>query len=288
MNYSEPVFRPPSEADSFILQITYGCSHNKCTFCGMYRNKKFFIRPMDDIIKDITAAGKLFPGTRRVFLADGDALVLKTEILLKVLEELNKVFPQLQRVGIYGNPHGILRKDKEEIRQLKELKLGIVYLGLESGSEEILRDVNKGFTAEDMIECVRYSQEYDIKMSVIILLGLGGVKYSRLHAIKTAEALNRMEPRYLSALTLMPVGGTPLYEAVKKGDFILPKAEDLLKELRLLIENLNLKGTIFRSNHASNYLPLAGRFPKDKERLLAEIDYTIEHGNLIPEFFRGL
>lgn len=290
MRYIEPVFRPPSEGDSYILQITYGCSHNKCSFCKMYRKKHFSIRPMEEILEDIRDASKLMPWTRRVFLADGDALILKTDLLVNILEHLNKAFPSLQRVGIYANPHGILHKSKEKLEELKKLKLSIAYLGLESGSEKILKIVNKGFTAEEMIDCVRLAQDCGIKMSVIILLGLGGDKLSKEHAIKTAEVLNRMKPKYLSALTLMPVSGTPLYEDYRNGNFTLIEPEDMLKELRLIIENLDLEGTIFRSDHASNYLPLKGRFPKDKERLLSDIDYTLEHidDDLVPEFLRGL
>ncbi len=292
MRYIEPVFRPPSEGDSYILQITYGCSHNRCSFCGMYRKKQFSIRPLEEILEDIRDASKVIPGTRRVFLADGDAFILKTDFLISVLEHLNKGFPHLQRAGIYANPHGILSKSNEELGELKKLKLSISYLGLESGSEDILKSVNKGFTAEEMINCVIKAQECDMKMSVIILLGLGGDIYSKEHALKTADALNRMNPKYLSALTLMPVPGTPLYEDYRKGNFKLIEAEDMLKELRLIIEHLELKGTIFRSDHASNYLPLKGRFPKDRENLLSNIDYTLEHINeefsIIPEFLRGL
>jgi radical SAM superfamily enzyme YgiQ (UPF0313 family) len=258
----------------------------------MYRKKHFSIRPVEETLEDIKEASKVIPWTRRVFLADGDAFILKTDFLINILEHLNKAFPSLQRAGIYANPHGILHKSKEELEELKKLKLSISYLGLESGSENILKSVNKGFTAEEMIDCVRLAQDCGIKMSVIILLGLGGDRLSEEHALKTAEVLNRMNPKYLSALTLMPVPGTPLYEAYKKGHFILKEAEDMLKELRLIIENLKLEGTIFRSDHASNYLPLKGRFPKDKERLLSDIDYTLKHidddFSTLPDFLRGL
>lgn len=218
MRYIEPLFRPPSEAESYILQITYGCSHNKCRFCGMYRNKKFTIRAGEEIFEDIEKAGRIFPFTRRVFLADGDALVLNTDKLVKILEELNKTFPLLQRVGIYANTRGILDKSEEELGALRKLKLKIAYLGLESGSEKILKLVNKGFTAEEMTECVIKAQKCGIKMSVIILLGLGGYEYSKEHAKKTSKILNRMQPLYLSALTLMPVPGTPLFEDKKMGN----------------------------------------------------------------------
>ena len=292
MRYVEPVFRPPSEGDSYILQITYGCSYNKCTFCSMYKSKKFQIRPVEEVKEDIDRAKRVFPDERRVFLADGDGFILKTEKLVEILEYLNKAFPYLHRVGIYSNPHGILEKSEEELKTLKKLKLRIAYLGLESGSDLILKKVNKGYSSAEMIESVVKAQSCGIKMSVIVLLGLGGNDLMREHALKTAEILNKMEPRYLSALTLMPVKGTILYEEEKKGFFTLPGPSDILKEMKVIIENLNLKGTVFRSNHASNFLPLEGRFPKDKEFLINQINSILEDENmedfLVPDFFRGL
>jgi len=292
MRYIEPVFRPPSEADSYILQITYGCSHNKCSFCGMYKSKTFKIRPMEEIKEDIKMASDLMPDIRRVFLGDGDAFILKSEALYEILDYLNRAFPLLQRVGIYASTMGILKKSEDELRALKEKKLSIAYLGLESGSQEILNSVNKGVTADEMVDCVVKAQNCGIKMSVIILLGLGGIKNSHKHAIETAKALNRMNPRYMSALTLMLVPGTCLVEDEDKGKFELPSAEGMLKELRFILENLDLKGTIFRSDHASNYLSLKGRFPKDKEILLSTVDYVLNNMNnrfvIRPEFLRGL
>lgn len=290
MRYREPVFRPPSEADSYILQVAYGCTHNKCAFCAMYRGKSFRLRPFAEIKEDIKTASFFYPDTRRVFLADGDALVLKTEKLSAILDLLDKNFPHLQRVGIYASTKGILQKKDSELQSLKEKKLSITYLGLESGSEEILKKMNKGTTASQMTEAVQKAQNNGIKMSVMIILGLGGKELSEKHALETAKILNEMNPLYLSALTLMLAPNTPLYDDYRLGKFRQMSEKEFLAELKLIIENLELKGTIFRSNHASNYLPLKGRFPKDKQALLDTLQLFIDNFDpslLKPEFLRG-
>lgn len=289
MRYEGMIIRPPSEADSYLLQITLGCSHNKCTFCGTYPDKKFRVRPLDQILEDIALAHRHIPHTRRVFLCDGDAMLLPTNHLLKILEALNMAFPDLQRVGIYTNARDILKKTDAELSELNSHKLTIGYLGLESGNDEILKQIKKGATAADMIEAVRKAQKNGIKISVIGLIGLGGRELSREHAIDTARAVNRMNPRYFSLLTLMLVPGTPLADDYEKGRFHLPEAEDMVREIRLVVENMDSPQTIFRANHASNYAPLAGTFNKDKKRLLQEIDdYLSGKHNFRPEFLRGL
>jgi radical SAM superfamily enzyme YgiQ (UPF0313 family) len=283
------IIRPPSEATSYLLQVTYGCSHNRCTFCGTYLDKKYSRRPLDEILEDIEAAGALHPQTRRVFLCDGNALLLPMDRLVTVLDALAEAFPDLARVGIYANARDILRKGPENLAALRERKLGIIYLGLESGSDEILLDVDKGETAQGMIDGVRLAEEQGIKTSVIILLGLGGRTKSRLHAEASGKVASRMNPRFLSCLTLMLVPGTPLYERHRRGEFELPDPTEMLRELEIIVENLELEGTIFRANHASNYLPLKGRFPQDKERILSEIRQALKGGTrLRPEFLRGL
>jgi radical SAM superfamily enzyme YgiQ (UPF0313 family) len=288
MRYEGMIIRPPSEADSYLLQITFGCSHNKCTFCGTYNNK-FRVRPLEAVLTDIEMAREAIPDTRRVFLCDGDAMLLPNSHLLKIIKALNKALPDLQRIGIYANARDILKKSDEELKELSENKLTIGYLGLESGNDEILKRVNKGATARDMVEAVRKAQANGIKMSVIGLIGLGGPELSDEHAIATAKAVNAMNPRYFSLLTLMIVPGTPLAKDYESGKFKLLEAEQMVKEVRLVVENLDSEHTIFRANHASNYAPLAGTFNKDKKRMLAEIDsYLTGERDFRPEFFRGL
>lgn len=283
------IIRPPSEADSYLLQITFGCSHNQCTFCGTYPGTKFRVRKLDEVLEDIALARRYLPHTRRVFLCDGDAMLLPNSHLLKILSALQMAFPDLQRVGIYANARDIIKKSDEELSQLAQNKLTIGYLGLESGNDEILRRVNKGATAADMIEAVRKAQRNGIKMSVIGLIGLGGKDMSKEHAIDTAKAVNQMNPRYFSLLTLMIVPGTPLSKDYDKGKFVLPEADAMVREIRTVVEHMDSDKTIFRANHASNYAPLAGTFNKDKKRLLAEIDeYLSGKHDFRPEFLRGL
>lgn len=289
ITYVGSVIRPPSEADSLILQATIGCSHNRCAFCGTYLDKKFAIKPFDKLAREIEWAAKHLPYTRRVFLADGDAMVLSTKKLEQILDKLNASFPELQRVGIYANASGILSKSLDELILLREKKLGIFYLGLESGSETVLKKIDKGSTAAEMVDAVCKGQEAGMKASVIVLLGLGGDELSEEHAIESARAVNRMNPRFLSFLSLMLIPGTPLHDEWEKGRFKLLSAHEMLAEMRLIVQNLELEGTVFRTNHASNYLPLAGRFPQDKERILAAIDAGLSGKvKLRPEFFRAL
>jgi radical SAM superfamily enzyme YgiQ (UPF0313 family) len=289
VRYEGMVIRPPSEADSLILQITLGCSHNKCTFCGTYMDKKFRKRPIEEVFEDIDSVGRYADQVTRVFLADGDAMVLSQDHIIRVLDKLNESFANLQRVGIYINARDALKRTPEELKELRERKLGIGYIGLESGSDEVLRRVKKGATAREQIDAVRRMEDAGIKMSVIALLGLGGRELSEEHAKKTAWALNEMQPRFASFLTLMLVQGTELAEQFRRGEFELLEPLEFLKELRMIVEGLELKKTIFRTNHASNFLALGGTLPKDKERILAELDRGIEgEAPLRPEFFRGL
>lgn len=288
MEYIGHVIRPPSEADSLILQITIGCSHNKCTFCGVYRDVNFRIKSDQEILRDIDFAKKHFSNVRRVFLSDGDALVLKTEKLLKILKCLHDSFKNIQRIGIYASAKNILQKDAKELKTLFENKLTILYIGLESGSNRILKQVNKNNTAEEFIDACLRAQEAGMKISLIVLLGLGGIKFSKEHAIESAKIINKIEPRYLSALTLMLLPNTEIYEDYCKGKFILPDPTQTLKELKLLIENLDVEQCIFRSNHASNYVPLAGTLSKDKKRLLSTLEYAIKNQIIKPDFLRAL
>ncbi|MCL4201363.1 MAG: radical SAM protein [Pirellulaceae bacterium] len=291
MRYSGTVIRPPSEADSYILQITYGCSHNRCTFCGTYPDKPFQVRPFDEVREDIALARRVLPATRRVFLADGNAMVLSPSRLIPILDALAAAFPDLQRVSVYANARDLLQKSRDDLRQLRERGLRLVYLGLESGHDEVLRRINKGSTAAEMIEAVRHAQAEELRVSVIGLLGIGGTELSAEHAEATGRAVSAMDPRYLSMLTLMLVPGTPLHQQWREGAFQPLEPEALLSELRQVISHLDgLAGCIFRTNHASNYLPLAGTLPKDKPRLLATLDAAIRGGRsgLRPEAWRAL
>ncbi len=275
MNYREPLFRPPAEADSLIFQVAYGCPHNCCRFCGMYKIVRYKERPEDEVIADFEKASVKYQETQRIFLADGDVMFLSFERLQKYLQKLNQLFPKLTRVNVYANGSSILDKTKEQLSELRKLKLHTLYLGLETGDEELLKLVNKGETAEKMIEAVRISQEYGLRCSVMVLLGLGGKKGSEIHAIETAKVLNKMQPKLLSALRYVEVPGTKMfngYETVSEYEAVC--------ELRKIIENLELNKTVFRANHASNPVPMEGRFPNDKEKLLAELDYLISRGGL--------
>ena len=290
MRYYGMVIRPPSEAKSYILQVSYGCSHNRCTFCGTYLDKPFRPRDLDEILEDIALAQKQMPTTRRVFLADGDALVLSTRRLTKILDEIQAKFPQLERVGCYANAQDILRKTPEELQMLREKGLGIIYIGLESGSDEILATIEKGATSAEMIEAGKKVKKAGILFSVIAILGLGQQKNSTHHAKETGRVVSAIDPDFFSMLTLMLVPGTKLHAQWETGEFHLLSAEEMLAELRQVIEHLHLSNCIFRTNHASNYLPLKGTLPQDKKHLLTMLDAALAHGReaLKPESWRGL
>jgi radical SAM superfamily enzyme YgiQ (UPF0313 family) len=255
----------------------------------MYRHKTFSARPLPEVLADVEEAGRRFPDTRRAFLLDGDAMTLSTARLVPVLEALARAFPDLQRVGTYVNAVSVLRKPDEELRRLRDLKLGIGYLGLETGDPETAERIVKGATVPEQVEAVRRAQAAGIKMSVMVLLGMGGRERSKEHAERTAEAVSAMDPRFVSCLCVTPVEGTPLFEQVRRGEFEPITPEETLDELRVLVDRMRLSGAVFRSNHASNYLPLGGRLPADRDRLLAAID-AARRGEvpLTPEAFRGL
>jgi radical SAM superfamily enzyme YgiQ (UPF0313 family) len=289
MRYVGNIFRPPSEADSLLLQATIGCSHNRCTFCAMYRDKQFQVRRLEDVLEDIAAAREYHgPDVRRVFLCDGNALILPTPHLLRILTTLEETFPELQRVGVYANARDLVSKSVAELQELVRHRLSLFYLGLESGSDEILKQIEKGATADEMVAGVRHGMAAGMKSSVIFLLGLGGRKHWRENATESAKAVSQMNPNYLSALTVTVVPGTPLARQLKSGEFELPEPAEFAAELRLFLERVDVKATVFRSNHASNYVPLAGRLPKDKERMVAELTDAIKNHRFKPEYLRGL
>lgn len=291
MRYHGTVIRPPSEAHSYILQVTYGCSHNRCSFCGTYLDKPFKAREMNQVMEDIEIAGSVYPETKRVFLADGDALVLSTNRLTKILDALKGAFPHLERVGTYANAQNLLGKSIDELKILREKGLRILYLGLESGDDEVLTYIEKGSTAAEMISAVNKAKQADLLVSVIGILGIAGLEGSTQHARLTGKAVSQMDPDYFSMLTLMLVPGTQLYQQWEAGDFYLMDAEQMLIELHQVIENLDsLTSCVFRTNHASNYLALRGTLPEDKQRLLTALKAAIARGSdiLRLETWRGL
>lgn len=292
MRYEGSVYRPPSEGRSYILQCTIGCSHNRCTFCGMYNEKKYRVRNLDEIMQDIVMARSYYGDLNKVFLADGDALAMGTEDLLQILGALYGSFPSLKHVGIYASPDTILQKELSELRALKEAGLTIAYLGVETGDPKLLEDIRKGVTYDEMVAAGRKIREAGILLSVTILLGLAGRQPgARDHALNTAHILNDIQPDYVGALTLMMVPKTVLYRKMQKGEFELPDPFEILDELRLIIENTELEDTVFRSNHASNYLPIKGHLPEDKEKILNLINSMIETNDrsyLRPDYLRAL
>lgn len=288
--YEGSVFRPPSEAKSQILQATIGCSHNKCTFCITYRDKKFRIKSLKEIKKDIETVLPYYRDTKRIFLADGNALIIPTRDLLKILHLIKQDFPKLERIGIYACPQDILKKSLSELKELKSSGLDIVYLGLESGSDDILKNVRKGVSSKRMIEAANRVKEAGIVLSVIFILGLGGKEKSKEHATETAKILSKMDPDYIGALTLMAIKGTEIYDDVKTGRLELLEPRDVFQELEILIEGLNLSDCVFRANHASNYLPVGGTLPEDKQEMLKKIRRILQMDEVSfkPEWLRAL
>lgn len=290
MRYEGIVIRPPSEAGSLIIQVTLGCSHNRCTFCPTYKGKRFRIRSLEEIREDLDGARR-YRGVKRVFLADGDALIIPQRMLVPIVAEINAAFPGVERIGVYGNAKSILRKSPDELRQLKELGLGIVYLGLESGDPQVLDEIGKGAGVADMIEAARRIKGSGILLSVTVLVGIAGRQRSVLHAERTGKVLTEMNPDYIGALTVMVVPGTPLAERQERGEFILPDTRELLAELGVILAHTDVTDCLFTSNHASNYLPLRIRLPREKEQALSIIQDVLSQNRtdlLRPEHLRGL
>ncbi|MDD3654069.1 MAG: radical SAM protein [Desulfotomaculaceae bacterium] len=284
-----PVYRPPSEASSLILQITLGCSHNACSFCVAYKGKKFRVKTWQEIEADIDAAKEYYQFATRVFLADGNAMVADTSLLLKVLEKLHRDFPYLERVGIYARAGDLLDKTPEDLRKLSEAGISLVYYGLESGSDRILKTIHKGVTIAQVIEGGRKAMAAGLPLSVTFIIGLGGPDLSEEHAKETAAAASAINPAYLSALTMFIPDGSFMDRKIKRGEFKLLTPEQTLKELKILLENVSLEGCVFRSNHASNYLPLKGVLNQDRDKMLAQIERALVNPHLLrPEFLRGL
>jgi radical SAM superfamily enzyme YgiQ (UPF0313 family) len=292
MEYDMPLYRPPSEGRSLIFQVTLGCSWNKCLFCGMYKGKRFKVRPWEDLERDILEMSRHMPETRKVFLADGDPLCLETDYLIKVLSLIEKSFPRLERVSIYAGPTNLMEKSVEELKALKEHKLDILYLGIETGNDELLKKIHKGATAAEIIESSRKAIDAGLRMSTFIILGLGGVEGSFAHAKDSAKVANAIDPQFLATLTLMLGPYEEMYEKkLMGGNFKLINKMQSLQELRWFIEDLEVTDAKFGSEHASNYLPIRGNLPGDKEQFLALIDRALKDdksGMLRPDWQRGL
>lgn len=290
IDYDEPVFRPPSEAESLILQLTVGCSWNRCTFCAMYRGKSYRVRSLEELSEEIRAAARV-AAPRKVFLADGDALAAPLDLLESVLETIGRELPSVSRVGIYGDSRAIRRCGPQGLRRLAARGLGIVYFGAESGDDVTLRAIRKGADAARQVEASRLVLEAGIKLSVMVLVGLGGVARSRQHAEATGRFLVAARPTYAAALMLTPVPTTPLYDAWREGRFELPDRWGMLEELRLMLKAMDGYRGPFHANHASNYLPLRLRLPRDRHSALDVLERVIQQRDsslLTPDAARGL
>ena len=288
MRYKGKVYRPPSEAYSLIVQVTYGCSHNGCAFCDMYDDKHFAIRPMEEVREDFEMARRVYKKVERVFLADGDALMRKTQDLLEILAMVYSLFPECQRVTCYASPTSLQIKSEEDLRLLRSQGLTMVYMGLESGCDEVLYRMNKGHTAAAIVAAGQKARRCGLALSVTAISGLGSRELMREHAIGTAEAFSAMKPEYIGLLTLMVEPGTPLEKWVREGSFYVLKPVEVMQEMELFLQHIDSPGSVFRMNHASNYLTLKGTLNQDRERLLQQVRQGLAGRGLKDEFLRGL
>ena len=289
MHYEGNIIRPPSEANSIILQVTVGCSHNSCTFCGAFRDKKFYIKESRIVDDDIHFAAQYCRRQTTVFLADGNALVLPQKRLVELFIKIKQKLPQVRRINLYANARDILQHSVDELKELKRLGLQRIYMGLESGHDPTLKAIAKGDDSKTIIAAARAARDAGLFLSVTVLLGIAGIKHSLAHAKATALALNAMQPNQVAILTLMILENTPLFRLAKSGKFNIPERKDLFIELRTLLEHLQLKRSQLQANHASNYFSLDGRLPKDKEKFLSFINDAVSGNmNLKPENQRAL
>jgi len=289
MHYEGNIIRPPSEANSILLQVTVGCSRNKCTFCGTYAGERFRIKPDSVVMEDIAFAARHCRRQRRVFLCDGDALIIPQKRLISLLIEIGRRLPWVTRIGAYANAKSLKMKSREELEELRAHGLGILYMGLETGDDVTLKRINKGATAQTMIDEGKKARQAGIKLSVTVLLGIAGKERSQAHAEATGRVLSAMDPDYVGALSLMLIPQTPLYDDWQAGRFVLIEPSEMLAELRTMIAHTDLSQGLFHANHASNYLPIQARLPKEKEKTLSLIDDALAgRVGLKPEWMRAL
>jgi len=289
MIYEGDVYRPPSEANSLIIQLTIGCARNTCRFCAMYKRKQFRVRELAEVIDDLYWVKRYYPYRfDRVFLADGDALIVKTPDLITIIDKIYEIFPQVRRVTIYGTAKDVLLKSHDELCQLREHGLEMVYIGAESGSDKVLRDIDKRVTAAETIEACLKLKAAGIKISMTLITGLGGKADSREHAIESAKLVTATKPEYLGLLTLNLEPDAPLYKDYVSGKFEALSPFGDLEEQKLFLEHVDSEGTVLRSNHVSNYVSLSGTLNQDKERMIAQLDAAIQSGRIRPERYRRL
>lgn len=289
MHYQGNIFRPPSEANSILLQVTTGCSHNKCSFCGMYKESRFTIKSDEVIMADIDFAALHCRRQNRLFLCDGDSLILPQKRLVPILKAIRSKLPWVERIGTYANTKSIAMKSLEELNELHSLGLTIAYMGLESGDDLTLEKINKGSDRANMIEMGKTIRSAGIKLSITVILGVAGRERSQIHARQSGAALTEIDPEFVGALSLMLTPETRLYEQWQQGAFILPGPQEMLAELRTMLEHTELSGGYFHANHASNYLPIKARLPQEKNATLELIDRALDGEiGLKPEYMRGL
>ena len=289
MRYEGNIYRPPSEAYSLIIQVTIGCAHNACTFCSMFKDKVFRVRSEAEVFEDLELARKAYRNIGRIFLADGDALVLSNKRLLRILDKIKDLFPECERVSIYGSPQDVLNKTPEELKELAANGIGIIYIGAESGSDKVLTLIKKGATKEEITEAIIKIEDAGIKSSVTFISGLGGEELSEEHATESGRLISEAQPSYVGLLTLLVEPTAPMYQDVKSGKFVFLSPLDIAGETAILIENISVeKECVFRSNHASNYVSLKGTLPQDKDKMLGRLRDALEKGEFKDDRFRLL
>lgn len=280
MRYEEPLFRPPCEAESLIVQVTMGCPHNRCSFCGMYKTKRYRVRGPEEVKADLRRARLFYRHVSSVFLADGNTVAMNSDKLADIIRYIRRLFPEVERISSYGGGRFLKGRSVESLRRLKDAGLDIIYFGLESGDDEVLARVNKGVDSRGMIEAARRVREAGIELSVYILLGLGGEDRWEQHAQNTARALNAMRPRYIRPRTLYLLPGTPLYREAQTGRFREASGETVMRELKVLLSQLEVEDAWFLSDHVSNYVPIYGHLPEDREKMLLAVEKALERADV--------
>ena len=290
MRYEGSIYRPPSEAYSLLIQVTIGCSHNTCTFCTMFKDKKFRVRPIEEVFEDLEMARRAYPVVEKIFLCDGDALCLSNEKLMRILTRIAELFPECKRVSVYGTARDINRKSDEELKELLDAGMEMIYMGAESGSQAVLDKIHKDVTVREQIDAVKKAERVGIKMSVTFISGLAGLEGWEDHAISTGKMIMEMNASYASLLTLMLDPAAPIMKEIESGEMTLLTPEQVVGEIYLLLENaVPKKSCVFRSNHASNYISLRGNLPEDRQRMLAQLKVAMENTGLLKdERFRML